>query len=122
MKTKLIEYGTKNPADRAYQQCRCDNCGIEALCTPAFDFYGSEGEPLKCERCSRESWRDQDIETVTVKRGSHKEFDRHFNQVFEQVRQTQKAAAVIIVGWIVVSLTVLTLVTWAAIHFIAKFW
>jgi hypothetical protein len=62
--SKLIEYGGKNPSDRAYQECRCDNCGIETQCTPQFDFYGNEGEPLKCERCFREALRDQDIEPL----------------------------------------------------------
>jgi len=31
--------------------CRCCDCGIEAECTPSFDFYGEVGKPLRCESC-----------------------------------------------------------------------
>lgn len=31
--------------------CRCSVCGDVSRCTPINDFYGEEGEPLKCEKC-----------------------------------------------------------------------
>jgi len=34
--------------------CQCGKCGKLGRSTIAFDFYGSEGEPLRCERCELE--------------------------------------------------------------------
>ena len=38
---------------RGYKWCRCHQCGVEAVCTPRFDFYGDckVGSPLRCEAC-----------------------------------------------------------------------
>ena len=38
---------------RAWQVCQCGYCGRIRECTPTFDFYGEEGELLKCEICFR---------------------------------------------------------------------
>jgi hypothetical protein len=40
--------------DRGYMLCNCNECGIVARCTPAFDFYTMDNDgmgPLFCETC-----------------------------------------------------------------------
>lgn len=38
--------------DRRGKPCKCSQCGIVEICTPAFDFYTAEpGGPLICETC-----------------------------------------------------------------------
>lgn len=42
---------THKDADLRMEMCQCSNCKVVAQCTPAFDFYGDDGEPLLCEPC-----------------------------------------------------------------------
>lgn len=51
MKKQPTAVITHDGLPRAYRICRCSVCGTEAECTPRFDFYGSNGAPLKCETC-----------------------------------------------------------------------
>lgn len=51
MKKEPMIYATGNPIDRQNRICRCGTCGIVAICTPTFDFYGFAGELLVCETC-----------------------------------------------------------------------
>lgn len=46
----LTHRGT-NPTEAQRKLCKCHLCGTVARCTPWFDFYGEEGDPLLCEIC-----------------------------------------------------------------------
>lgn len=46
-----ITHGTRDTSDRCYKMCRCAKCGAVAQCTPGFDFFGDEDQPLLCSDC-----------------------------------------------------------------------
>ena len=46
---------TRSDEIREYQTCRCCDCGTITVCTPANDFYGTDGGLLHCEQCMLKS-------------------------------------------------------------------
>jgi hypothetical protein len=42
---------THDGPPRAYQVCKCCDCGVVKRCTPSDDFYGTDGGALRCEPC-----------------------------------------------------------------------
>lgn len=48
--------------DRRRRHCRCQTCGIVAVCTPSFDFWDwadDKSGGLHCETCTKKHWAAQ---------------------------------------------------------------
>lgn len=60
---------THGGPDRRFRVCRCRRCGIEARCTPGFDFFVLPDDPcgpLHCEACFRECCRTAGLPIVDL--------------------------------------------------------
>lgn len=64
--SKVHTHAIGDAAQRAGQLCKCGTCGVVSRCQPDFDFYGQNGEALKCERCFRAELAKEGLKMVHV--------------------------------------------------------